>query len=196
VARSRYIAIAWIALGLSAAAAVRGEEAPDAAIASRCPYDFDSEMPPGRFCVYRGAARSVDGALCSEDLVVIWSAVGAAVDPDEEETAAVEVSFGFVNRELLVLHGVAAGATRALITAYSVDPIAERLPLERGVATLVARRSGAQTLRLTLSPEIGLEAEPAACDFGSYRGVFVGVLRRPAADDEPASGADAAPRPS
>jgi hypothetical protein len=187
--------MALIALGMSAALA-SGGEAPQAPAISRCPYDFDSEMPPGRFCVYRGAARSADGALCSENLVVIWSAAAVAADPDAEEAAPAEVSFGFVNRELLVLHGVAGHATRALISEYSLDPDAERLPLESGMATLMSRASGAQTLRLTVSPEIALEAEPAECDCGSYRGAFVGLLRQPAPQDDVPRDEDSEPHPS
>lgn len=163
------VAQAWVAMAASAE-----DTAPGVALA--CPYDFGSDMDPGTFCVYRGAVRAPDGAVCAGDAVVIWHAQDSsdAGDSTLQGSQPSHVYFGFVDDPALVLHGVAVRPTRARLTDYRVGSGA--VPLD-GVTTLGVRTEGALTMALSPPLEFGTAEEP--CDVDSYHGRFIGVVHRP-----------------
>ena len=164
--------VALLALLSSAPALAISSLADDAP--ERCPYDFRSDMPPGEFCVYRGAITSEDGAVCVDDAIVIWSSHDEAAPENDRgpDGGARDVFFGFLEPSL-VMHGVAPARTSARLVDYS--PTEDRLdtPLD-GLTTV-----GPGSITMKLSGSVAIGSAAGGCQFDSYRGVFVGLMQAP-----------------
>lgn len=148
-----------------------------AGAAPGCPYDFSSDMPPGAFCVYRGAVRSADGAICSDDALVIWSS-HLPTDRHNDALArlpASDVFLGFVDEPSLVFHAVATLRTRAHLSDYRLAPGQEAVPLD-GLTTLGGGTVGPGALTMTLRSPLALGVDEEPCALGSYLGIFIGVI--------------------
>jgi hypothetical protein len=149
----------------------------------RCPYDFRSDMPPGEYCVYRGAITSRGGATCIHDAVMIWSAHGVvpqqreAVQPQADPER--DVFLGFVDPPL-VMRAISRARMSAQLTEYSRSSDRPETPID-GFTVLIRRLAerGALTMKLHPSVAVIRDAGGPQCDFDSYRGVFVGVIRQP-----------------
>jgi hypothetical protein len=134
-------------------------------------------MPPGEFCVYVGAITASDGTICAEDAVAIWSSYDAeaAHDADGRETdAAHDVFIGFLE-PLLVMRAVAPAGLRAKLVDYS--PTGDTSKALDGMTTL--ERRVAESLTMTLRGSVALGTGDERCEFDSYRGVFIGLMRNP-----------------
>jgi hypothetical protein len=164
---------------LPAQAAVTAGAAP-APVITRCPYNFLSDMPPGRFCVYRGAATGRDGAVCSSDAVVIWSAHGPSEESDGSGAVTSErsVYVGFVDVPSLVVRAVAEQRTRARLVASYAAPDGDATELQ-GLTTLQRSLAGPPTLTMSTTTPLPLSGSEETCDLKSYQGVFVGVIDLP-----------------
>jgi hypothetical protein len=145
-----------------------------------CPYDFRSDVPRGEYCVYRGSVFAADGSICSDDAVVIWRAGRAGGFARPRRAAGADpahgVIVGFANAPSFVLRAQSTRRTVAALTDYTRSVDDARTPL-RGFTTLGRRRSGRDALTITLHPAVALAVGDIACDFASYRGVFIGVMR-------------------
>jgi hypothetical protein len=175
-------AIAAIIAASAAQTLSAATNAEGAAVRGGCPYDFRSDMPRGEFCVYRGRVFAPDGALCSADAVMIWGTHRMRARRAAEE--ARDVFVGFVDDPSLVLHAVATRRTVGLLTGYSLNGDSAQTPVG-GFTTLGRQMSGQDAMTLRLRPPVALEIDDAPCDFSSYRGVFIGVMRGTTAAGSP-----------
>jgi hypothetical protein len=173
---------AAVALHASTALCINTPDAVPAPMPRGCPYSFLSDMPPGRFCAYRGAATGRDGAVCSSEAVVIWSAHGPLVQSDGGllTTSERSVYFGFVDAPRLLVRGVADRPARARLVEYRATPDDDATELG-GLTTLQRSRVGPPTLTMSTTTPLPFAGGEAACDLESYRGVFVGVIDLPCA---------------
>lgn len=149
-------------------------EAASAVAAPTCPYDFLSEMPVGRFCVYRGRATGADGLPCDGDVLVIWSSHRGA-GADDAPPPRRDVYFGIVDMPSLLLRAVAEHATEAALADYQRSPDEAPIALD-GLSTLDRSPVGPGTLTMTLSDPLPFGDSGAACAADAYRGEFIGVL--------------------
>jgi hypothetical protein len=165
------------------AATARSITTPDtitAPIPRGCPYSFLSDMPPGRFCAYRGAAMGRGGAVCSREAVVIWSAHGPLMGSGGSglTTSERSVYFGFVDAPSLLVRAVVERSTRARLVEYRTTPDDEATELG-GLTTLQRSLVGPPMLRMSTTTALPFGANEDACDMESYRGIFVGVIDMP-----------------
>src|SRR5437773_565256 len=65
-----------------------------------CPFRFDTDMPPGVFCVYAGRIATPEGRTCSEDTAVIWSSMSPRPVPS---AAGRPITIGFVEEPEVIL---------------------------------------------------------------------------------------------
>lgn len=160
-----------------------------------CPHDFGRQMPAGEYCVYRGVMSSPGGAVCKRNAVVVWSTHGQEGPGDDavvdsSPPARPEVFFGLVDAPALVLRAVADRRTEARMLDFSPSPEHAAVPVS-GVATLSRHPPYWGRLALTLQPPLAVEVGPDDCAFGTYRGLYIGLMRAPDAD----AGEPAPPRP-
>ncbi len=182
---ARWLGVAAAVIGFAAEALAVPTGADNGAPRPRrCPYDFRTAMPAGEYCVYRGVIASPGGAVCNGDAVLIWSTYGqpeARGEAAEDGAPSVrDVFFGITDEPALVLRGDAARHTQARIVDYTSDSDPATAPLD-GTATLHRRQPGRGALSMTLRPPLALDTGDDDCEFGSYRGLFIGVMRLPEA---------------
>jgi hypothetical protein len=162
------------------------------AIADRqrgCPYDFRSDIPSGDFCVYRGTVFTPDGAICSDDAVVIWHTQHRPEPPRSARRDGVgerDVFLGFAHDPSLLIRGLVRSRTRARLTDFALGAAAARAPLD-GATMLGRRLSGHDAMTIRLRDAIEFAVGDTRCDFGSYHGVFIGMMRRSPTEDDAAT---------
>ncbi len=97
--------------------------APSTPAESQCPYDFQSPMPGGVFCLYNGALRSPAGSTCAGDVGMIWSSYDPAAYHDLSPRVAPirSVTLGLVSDPGVVFRAAAASGQpeAADVTAFS-----------------------------------------------------------------------------
>jgi hypothetical protein len=147
-----------------------------------CPYHFDSDMPAGTFCVYRGVALGGGGEVCATDVVVIWSAwQGRASDaPGEKEPpAGREVYLAFVADPEPVVRAIVDSQQRdrAEMVEYTAGSAAAPQPLAGEMTLRAVRRGSADVLSMDLREP--RRFHPGICAFVAYSGTFLGVIQPP-----------------
>ncbi|MDX2169317.1 MAG: hypothetical protein SF182_19760 [Deltaproteobacteria bacterium] len=146
---------------------LRGYQAADV-----CPYNFQSPMPRGTFCVYRGRPRDARGQDCGAEAVVIWR---SGLDAAARQPAPRRVFVGFVEPPALVLHAVAEDRRQARVVGGRGAPQRAAVPLD-GETTLLTAPGGRHALSVELSDPLRWPGDGAPCAIRSFRGEFVGVI--------------------
>jgi len=139
-----------------------------------CPYTFNTPMPPGTFCVYRGDGRDQRGILCAPDLVAIWSSYSGRARND---TDAIHLAFlsdpdVVIAATPVVPHGEGQNAE---VVGYAVDEQAALEPTHGTITLAVPQSAEGDRIRVELSHETRSDAH-SACAVTSFTGTFMGVI--------------------
>lgn len=146
---------------------------------SGCPYDFASNMPAATFCVYRGVARDADGAVCAENVMMIWSTFDGTVrdSTTSARSGTRELYVGLVADPEIVLRGTVAPQAPNMAQLAGVDAPKSAAPIGQLQIRAVSEKSDVVSMELRSSETLSREH----CDLASYSGTFIGLLH-PTAD--------------
>jgi hypothetical protein len=158
-----------------------------------CPYNFQSDMPPGVFCVYRGTALTAEGETCADDVVVIWRTHAPRTERYGEGPPVIvrDIYLGLAADPVLVMRAVAAHDNHANLVTYVYESEMDPQPLT-GVTRLELWDGRPPRLTLVLRPPRAFVPEADACPVAFYRGLSIGLIggfpygtmRSPAAENQ------------